>query len=66
MLIILLVKNLGLSLMYQSSFLGSEFFVFQVFFGHAQGMWKLAGQGLDTHHSSDSNHCTDNAGSLTC
>ena len=36
-----------------------------IFCGHAHGMWKFPGQGLNLYHSSDLSHCGDNAGSLT-
>ena len=29
-------------------------FFFLLFFGHARGMWKLPGQGLNLSHSTDS------------
>ena len=35
------------------------------FFACAHGMWKFAGQGLNSWHSSDPSCCSDNAGSLT-
>ena len=35
------------------------------FFGHAQGMWKFLGQGLNPHVSSDLSHSSDNTRSLT-
>jgi len=35
------------------------------FFGHAQGIRKVPGQGSNPQHSSDLSHCTDNTGSLT-
>ena len=36
------------------------------FFGPSLGMQKFPGQGLDMHHSSNTSHSSDNAGSSTC
>ena len=36
------------------------------FFGHAHGMQKFQGQGLNPCHGCDPSHSSDNAGSLTC
>lgn len=35
------------------------------FFGHACGMRKFLDQGLNSHHSSDLNPCSDNAVNFT-
>ena len=37
-----------------------------LFFGCAHGMRKFLGQGWNQPHSRDSNHSSDNTGSLTC
>ena len=42
-----------------------SFFII-IFFGHAHGMWKFPGQGLNSHHSIHLSHCSDSARSLTC
>ena len=47
------------------SFISFWFFVLFHFFGHAQGMWKFPGQGLNPRHNSDLSHSSGNAGSLT-
>ena len=39
--------------------------LFFYYFGHALGMQKFLGQGLNPHHSSDLSQCSDNTGSLT-
>lgn len=36
------------------------------FFGHACGLQKLPGQGLNLHHSSIQSRISDNSGSLAC
>ena len=41
-------------------------FGFLIIFGCTLGMWKFQGWGLNPGHSSDLNHTSDNAGSLTC
>ena len=38
---------------------------FKNFFGHAHGMWKLPGQGLNPCHSSNQSHNSYKTGSLT-
>ena len=40
--------------------------LFWGFFGHTCSMWKFPGQRWNPRHSSDPNHCGDNATSLTC
>ena len=55
-------QSLSLPASYGSSFL----FYFLNFFGCTHSMWKFLDQGLDPCHSSNLNHCIDNAESLTC
>ena len=40
-------------------------FLFCYVLGHARGLWKFPGQGLNPCHSSDPNHSSDHTGSLT-
>ena len=42
-----------------------DYYYYHYYFGHAYGMWKLLGQGLNLHHSSNLGHCSDNTRSLT-
>ena len=42
-----------------------EFLGLGGFLGCTLSMWNFPGQGLNTHHSSNSSHSSDNAGSLT-
>lgn len=41
------------------------FCIFYFIFFHVCGMFKFPGRSLNLHHSSDPNHCSSNATSLT-
>ena len=57
--------DLSLTEMRNSSY-GADLLVYTLFLVHANGMWKLPGQGSTLSHNSDSDSCHDDAGSLTC
>ena len=59
----------AVSSVYHGAMMGTpDFFFFNLkfFFACAHGVQKFLVQGLNLRHSSDSSHCSDNAGSLTC
>ena len=58
-------RNPFFQLLWHSFYLFIYWFCFG-FFGHAQGMHKFPGYGLNVHQSSDSSHSSDNARPQTC